>query len=578
VTKLSLAAASTQGGTRTTVTGIGLGSLGISDATAVAVIGSDGTSRAGSVISRTSTTAVIELPAGPVGAARVALSSSLGTSADVLGDNVMYVDPLSASFVASTVPGTGGTKVPLIGTGFGATTAEFAALKLTATVNGLTSPLTWISSTQLLTSVPIGTPGKAATFVLLRSGVAGTPATATYTAAIGSAGWTTDAATGALTGKLSGAGFTSSTAWTLTGPAGTPLALPVVASPTALAAAPLGVLLVSGTSATVKLPANPGVSGAWALSFTPDQATYPGAAFGPTAAACVTFTAPAITKLSGAAASVHGGTSVTVTGSSLASLDPADAGAATLTNSAGDTLSATLVSRTATSAVVTLPAAAAGTWTLRLTSSLGTSSAVAAANISFVEPLSAAFDALTVPASGAARVTLSGSGFGANATEFAALLVTAKVGTAVLRPTWVSATQVAVALPSGKPGTSAVLVLYRNGVPGSATSVTYAAAIATASWAGGPTSVTGTLTGAGMLGSTSWTFTGPSGQTVAVPVVTTSAALAAATAAVLVTSDRGATVKVPAHPGAAGTWTLSFTPRARRSTRTRPTWPPPSPG
>ena len=74
----------------------------------------------------------------------------------------------------------GGTKVPaatggavvVTGSGFGATAADVAAGRLTATVNGMRAALTWTSGTAAVVAatVPPGVPGGTASIVLLPSG------------------------------------------------------------------------------------------------------------------------------------------------------------------------------------------------------------------------------------------------------------------------------------------------------------------------------------------------------------------------------------------------------------------------
>jgi hypothetical protein len=146
-----------------------------------------------------------------------------------------------------------------------------------------------VSDTTLTVTVPAGTPGAAAPVVLLHDTVPGPPVTGvTYVALITgssapagpSGGWTT---------KLTGAGFAQSAGWALTDAAGQTVAsLPVVTTSAQLSAASGGAVLVSSpTSATVRLPAAP--TGMYRLVFTPDPATYPGAALGFSSKAVVVY-------------------------------------------------------------------------------------------------------------------------------------------------------------------------------------------------------------------------------------------------------------------------------------------------
>jgi hypothetical protein len=147
-----------------------------------------------------------------------------------------------------------------------------------------------VSETALKVTVPAGTPGAAAPIVLLRDKVPGTPITGvTYGAAIMRVSAAAGAATGWTT-SVSGAGFAGSGSWALLDADGaTVAALPVVSNAAALKAASSGVVLTSGTAASVKLPAT--TPGRYRLTFVPNQTTFPGASVLPTDQAYLTVRA-----------------------------------------------------------------------------------------------------------------------------------------------------------------------------------------------------------------------------------------------------------------------------------------------
>jgi hypothetical protein len=245
------------------------------------------------ITGRTATTLTFTAPAAPDGASgnyHVLVSGAGGRSLPVNADVLGFRTAPTATTSATQVSAAGGTVVTLTGSGFGTTAAAFAKTAVTATVAGRSAPVKWVSETALKVTVPAGTPGAAAPIVLLRDKVPGTPITGvTYGAAImrvsaaagAAAGWTT---------SVSGAGFAGSGSWALLDADGaTVAALPVVSNAAALKAASSGVVLISGTAASVKLPAT--TPGRYRLTFVPNQTTFPGASVLPTDQAYLTVRA-----------------------------------------------------------------------------------------------------------------------------------------------------------------------------------------------------------------------------------------------------------------------------------------------
>jgi hypothetical protein len=221
-------------------------------------------------------------------------SSSLYPGAGTLvaaGTAVTFLVPLSGALSSSAVLSPlGGTVATVTGSDFGTTPTAFAALKVTATVNGTPVPVQWRSDTTLAITAPAGKPGTSPSLVLYRQGIPG-PASSngSYVALIsGATRASVPTAGGTIT--LVGKGFLGSGSWTMLDSAGQSVAdLPAAASPAELSAADSGVYVSSDTSVVVKLPAQPNGVAMVSLSFTPDSARYPGAAQGLTSQAVVTY-------------------------------------------------------------------------------------------------------------------------------------------------------------------------------------------------------------------------------------------------------------------------------------------------
>lgn len=238
------------------------------------------------------------------------------------------------------------------------------------------------------------------------------------------------------------------------------------------------------------------------------------------------------------------------------------------------TTSPAVVIDTDASARVKVPAVSApGSYSFSFTPSsslyagAGTLIAPVAA-VNFIVPLSGALSSSAVMNPlGGTNVTVTGSGFGMTATAFAALKATATLNGTNVPVQWRSDTQLTITAPVGKPGSSPVLVLYRQGIAGPAsTNGSYAALISGATRASVPTAGgTITVVGKGFLGSGSWALLDSAGQSVAdLPAAASLAALSAAGSGVYVSSDTSVVVKLPAQPNGVSMVSLSFTPDTNR--------------
>jgi C1A family cysteine protease len=189
-----------------------------------------------------------------------------------------------------------------------------------------------------------------------------------------------------------------------------------------------------------------------------------------------------------------------------------------------------------------------------------------AAVLTFVAPVSGAAPSnqLLSPAGGSV-VTVTGSGFGATVTQVNANQLKAFVNGRVAPATWVNDTTLRVTMPAGVPGTHPSLQISRLGILGPATSNgTYVAMIVSNSRPVLPTSgaLTTTLTGYGFLGSGTWQLADGGQSPEDLPVVTSTAALASASAATYIVSDNQVIVKLPAE--SAGAYSLTFVPSQSR--------------
>lgn len=303
VAAVTPAAVSSTGGT-VTVTVTGLATVAANTATVRLVnVATPAVVATGQITARTGATLTVSVPAVPtdgagrpvLGSYRVVVTGAGGDSApNGTADQIALLTPYAIAVAPGALASAaGGTVLPVTGAGFGTSSALFAQNRITATVNGRSAPVAWVSDTQVAVTIPAGAPGAEVAVRLLRNGIASQPdSTARYAAVITASSQPAGPTRGGWTTVLTGVGFARSGSWALVDSAGTVVAsLPVAATRDALTAAGRGVLLTSGTQATVLLPAAPaGRAGVYSLTFTPDQAAYPGAVTGLTSKAYVVYT------------------------------------------------------------------------------------------------------------------------------------------------------------------------------------------------------------------------------------------------------------------------------------------------
>jgi hypothetical protein len=545
----------TTGGGTLTVRGANLG-----NPVGVQLVGTQDPSAAypTTVVTASSTVITATLPGNvPAGSYRVVVTNAAGSSADTTADDLVVVAPPAFSIAPVVVPAIGGTAT-MTGSGFGSSAAAFAASGWSATADGSSVRLTWVSDASLTVTLPGGIPGRRPSVVLSRLGYSSAPVTSVgYGSAITGATPVADAKGTLL--RVTGKGLARSASWTLTSDAD---ATKVTNLPVSTESGAVGVVVLSDTSATVRLPAAPGAVGSYHLAFTPDQATYPGAAFADTPAAHVGYRLPLITSSSTAKASTLGGTRIVLKGTGLLAV-PASGQAVAVRLVADPTRSAaaTVVERSDTSLTLTLPAAAVeGVYRIVVTTPLGTATASSNADlITYVKPFVGSVGTGTKAAATGGAVRLTGSGFGSTLADFGAARLKATVNGRTASVTWISDTTVSVTVPAGVPGATASIALLRDGVPGPSVDVPYVAVVTGLSATTGPTSggTVVVVSGKGFAGSSAWKVTAMDGSTVA--TLSPVSSLDGASSGVLVLGDGRAVVKMPAV-GAFGAVYLAVTP------------------
>ncbi len=386
---------STAGGTRVTITGTGFSGVNVNDPGAVTLTSSDDRTVTvnAPIVSAKATSIVVTVPPAPTkngriigGRYQVTVSNRAGRSADPgSGNDLRYVRPYSVTAATTAVAASSGGTVTLTGAGFGASKTLFTANQVTATVNGHRSVVRWVSNTRVTVAAPPGVPGARLSVVVSHLGIPGpSSSSARYVANIASVSLIGDGGGGTRVLAVSGRGFTDSDGWRLVRPdQADGASLPVLDYFDDEGDVDGGVVLTSDTQALVRVPATPGgLAGTYRLAFDPDQATYPGAAFGASPAARVVYGGPVVTNLSLTGSSTDGGATLVVTTTGAAALDDSNPHAVQLisTTDPSQAVDATVLDHDSTTITITVPAAPtvdgvplAGVYRVVVTTPLGVS-------------------------------------------------------------------------------------------------------------------------------------------------------------------------------------------------------------
>ncbi|WP_436535825.1 IPT/TIG domain-containing protein [Actinoplanes sp. HUAS TT8] len=293
VTGLSATTVNSLGGSSLTITGARLSSMDVDAAGAVTFVSvaDSAVTVPATVTGHTATSLTVTVPAVPTpGSYRVVLTGPGGAGLPVAGrDTITMVTAYPITVPDGTVARTtGGTKIVVTSSGFGTTQAQFTANKVTASINGKTTGLTWIDDTHASVIMPAGTAGTSANLIVLRSGIAAPAITIPYLAPV-------PVITAVKTAKVStdgGAAVTLNvTGMATIAPSTTTVTMVNIADPTITTDAPITARTTTGV--TVTIPAAPTAGGAPVTGAYRFVITGSGGASVPNAAADqITFVSP----------------------------------------------------------------------------------------------------------------------------------------------------------------------------------------------------------------------------------------------------------------------------------------------
>jgi hypothetical protein len=223
VTKLSTSKGSDVGGTSVLITGKGFLTWTVLPADVVF----NGTAAVIAPIVLSDTQMAVIAPAKGAGTLSgnviVTDTVGVGTPSVVAAANAWtYITPLAltAITVGTKLNSLGGTVLPIVSSGLGASKAAFTALKITATVGSTAAAVTWLSNTTATIAVPLGAASATKTKIcLLSNGVYDATTScdslgAAYATVISKLSVTSGVTTGAagLTAMtITGKGFTGAT-------------------------------------------------------------------------------------------------------------------------------------------------------------------------------------------------------------------------------------------------------------------------------------------------------------------------------------------------------------------------------
>ena len=260
ITAMSMKFGSTAGGTTLLITGTGfLSDVDIAETSNVLF----GTDDAQLVIVLSDTSMAVKAPAHGAGVVSVIISDGPGgggdNNANTAADDFTYLAPLTAAVAAGTLLNpTGATSLTIGGASF-ATAADLTTAKVTATIGGVNAPVTWLSTSTVKLTVPVGTPSATGVpIVLLTNGVTGpADSDAKYAAIVKTLSVTSGSVSGTGTVAVTGKGFTGGGTWLF----GTEAAVCTLGSGTAL--------LIDTTASCVVPPAASAAPGAVSVNFDP---------------------------------------------------------------------------------------------------------------------------------------------------------------------------------------------------------------------------------------------------------------------------------------------------------------------
>ena len=411
VTAISPASGPSSGGTSVTITGTNL-----TGANAV----SFGSKPASSFMVDSDTQITATAPAG-TGTVDVTVTTPSGASSTVATDKYTYTETdapvLVSSVTPSSGPTAGGTSVTITGTSLAnATDVKFGANSATITSN---------TATQIVATAPAGVVGTVDITVTAAGGTSSTGPADRYSYAARPAVTAINPTSGPTAGG---------TSVTITGTS--------LANATDVKFGANSATITSNTATQIVATAPAGVVGTVDITVTAAGGT---SSTGP--ADRYSYAArPAVTAINPTSGPTAGGTSVTITGTSLANATDVKFGAN----------SATITSNTATQIVATAPAGVVGTVDITVTAAGGTSSTGPADRYSYAaRPAVTAINPTSGPTAGGTSVTITGTSL-ANATDV-------KFGANSATITSNTATQIVATAPAGVVGTVDITVTAAGG-------------------------------------------------------------------------------------------------------------------
>ena len=502
VTAISPASGPSSGGTSVTITGTNL-----TGANAV----SFGSKPASSFMVDSDTQITATAPAG-TGTVDVTVTTPSGASSTVATDKYTYTEtdaPVVSSVTPSSGPTAGGTSVTITGTSLAnATDVKFGANSATITSN---------TATQIVATAPAGVVGTVDITVTAAGGTSSTGPADRYSYAARPAVTAINPTSGPTAGG---------TSVTITGTS--------LANATDVKFGANSATITSNTATQIVATAPAGVVGTVDITVTAAGGT---SSTGP--ADRYSYAArPAVTAINPTSGPTAGGTSVTITGTSLANATDVKFGAN----------SATITSNTATQIVATAPAGVVGTVDITVTAAGGTSSTGPADRYSYAaRPAVTAINPTSGPTAGGTSVTITGTSL-ANATDV-------KFGANSATITSNTATQIVATAPAGVVGTVDITVTAAGGTSstGPADRYSYAArpAVTAINPTSGPTAggTSVTITGTSLANATDVKF-GANSATItsntATQIVATAPAGVVGTVDITVTAAGGTSSTGPA--------------------------------
>jgi hypothetical protein len=233
----------------------------------------------GTVTARTASTLTATVPASPDGRAHDfhVVVGGLGGTSTPRTSDLLGYRVPPAGRATATLVPGNGGRLTLTGSGFGGSAAVFAAAHITAAVGSRVVAVAWVSSTAVSVTLPAGTPGAAIPIVLRNDSVPGPVVGGVKYAAVIMGNSVRSGPHAGWTTALTGVGFSGSGSWTLVNSANRTVAAIPVVTSRTALSAARHGAVLIGSGTSVTLKL-PGLAvGTYTLHFVPNQSSYRGA-------------------------------------------------------------------------------------------------------------------------------------------------------------------------------------------------------------------------------------------------------------------------------------------------------------